>query len=66
VDDRLTTALPTVGVYFEAGEPNANQHVVPPSASAFAKFDAIPGVSRLFDSGNIKIYDVSVLNHDIP
>jgi len=65
VDDRLSTALPTVGVYFEAGEIGADQHTSPPSLAVLSKFETIPNVSRLFDSGNIKIYDVSVLN-DVP
>jgi hypothetical protein len=66
VDNRLTTQLPAVGVYFEAGEPNANEYLTPPAPEVLAKFDVLPGVSRLFDSGSIKIYDVSVLSHDTP
>ncbi|MBW4439106.1 MAG: hypothetical protein KME04_18350 [Pleurocapsa minor GSE-CHR-MK-17-07R] len=61
VDDRLTTALPRVGVYFEAGEPNANEYVVPLALSALTKFDGFPQVSRLFDDGHIRFYDISEL-----
>lgn len=61
VDDRLSTALPRVGVYFEAGEPNANAYVVPLSLSALTKFDGLPQVSRLFDDGHIRFYDISEL-----
>ncbi len=64
VDDRLSTALPTVGVYFEAGEPGADQYIDPPSLTNLTKFDRMPTISRIFDSGHIKIYDVSVLNRD--
>lgn len=61
VDDRLSTALPRVGVYFEAGEPNANEYVVPLALSALTKFDGFPQVSRLFDDGHIRFYDISEL-----
>lgn len=62
VDTRLSTQLPRVGVYFEAGEPNSNKYVEPASLDALTKFDRMPSVNRLFDSGNIRIYDVSRLD----
>lgn len=58
VDSRLSTSLPLVGVYFEAGEPRVGPYREPMSAQALAKFDSIAGISRIFDSGNIRIYDV--------
>jgi hypothetical protein len=64
VDRRLGTALPMVGVYFEAGEPLANRHAVPIGAG-LAKFDSVPAISRVFDSGSIQIYDVRGLD-DVP
>lgn len=66
VDDRITTALPTVGVYFEGGEPGADDYTEPPTLEVLSKFDHLPGVSRIFDNGHIKIYDVSVLNEPLP
>jgi hypothetical protein len=62
VDTRLSTQLPRVGVYFEAGEPNSNDYDEPASLEALTKFDRMPSVSRLFDSGDIRIYDVSRLD----
>lgn len=62
VDNRLTTALPRVGVYFEAGEPGEGQYTVPIHPAALAKFDHNQNISRLFDSGDIRIYDVSAFD----
>jgi len=61
VDKRLTTALPVTGVYFEAGEPDTNAHTSPLDPDALAKFDHLKQVNRVFDSGDIMVYDVTVL-----
>ena len=61
VDQRLSTALPFLGFYFEQSEPNAFQHKTPIELAALIKFDDMPGVSRIFDNGNIRIYDVRAL-----
>jgi hypothetical protein len=58
VDDRLSTALPETGHYFESGEPFDLVRTQPLDEGALTKFDSIHGVDLLFDSGNIKIYDV--------
>jgi hypothetical protein len=57
VDSRLTTALPTVGVYIELGEPGARDHKRPLPRAAVAKFEHARDLSRVFDSGSIAIYD---------
>ncbi|QGM99053.1 hypothetical protein [Methylocystis parvus] len=57
VDLRLTTGLPRLGVYFDKGEYRPSQSS-PPAASSFLKFNAMKGVSRIFDNGSIVIYDV--------
>jgi hypothetical protein len=62
VDDRLATMLPRVGVYFEAGEPGGERYRTPLSPLALNKFDTMEGVSRLFDSGDIQIYDIGAFN----
>lgn len=58
VDERLTRQLPARGIYFERGEPGANDYTRPLSLFALDKFNrpqkARP--SRLFDSGDIRIY----------
>lgn len=61
VDLRLSTALPRVGVYFEAGEPDSFQHRTPLLTTALTKFDHIENVSRVFDSGDIVIYNTGAL-----
>jgi len=58
VDQRLTQGLPQSGTYFERGEPNSKTHTQPMDPGMLAKFDHLDGVSRLYDSGNIQIYDV--------
>src|SRR5262249_54607981 len=58
VDLRLSTTLPAVGEYFETDSPNR-----PIPLASLTKFDGLAGVNRVFDSGNIAIYDVSELNH---
>jgi hypothetical protein len=56
VDMRLTTAPPVVGFYFEQGE---TAEVLTPAL--LNKFDAVPQINRLFDSGNIVVYDTGEL-----
>jgi hypothetical protein len=58
IDGRLSTDLPRVGIYVEPGEPDAFQHTVPIPAEALRKFDGVQGISLIYDSGNIKVYDV--------
>lgn len=57
VDYRLTKSLPMLGVYFEAGEPNSNNHKEPIDPYALGKFDREQNVNRLYDSGNVIIFD---------
>jgi hypothetical protein len=57
VDRRLSTSLPVDGHYFDREEPRANERVNPIAAASLAKFDKIPGISRIFDNGPIVIYD---------
>jgi len=61
VDLRLSTALPSVGIYFEVGEPGSYQHTTPISSQALTKFKTIPQINRVFDGGDIVIYDVGGL-----
>jgi hypothetical protein len=59
VDHRLSTHLPWVGTYFGDDPPPITQ---PIPLAALTKFDNVKNVSRVFDSGDIVIYDVSVLS----
>jgi hypothetical protein len=58
VDLRLSQALPLVGFYYEQSEEHAFAHTVTVSATALSKFHYLPGVGRIFDSGDVIIYDV--------
>jgi hypothetical protein len=58
VDYRLTQSLPRDRFYYSTSEP---VHRTPIPLMSFAKFDRTRGVSRIFDSGHIIIYDVSSL-----
>jgi hypothetical protein len=58
VDYRLTRALPWLGFYYDDSEPGALRHKRPIPTAAFAKFDRTARVSRVFDSGDIAIFDV--------
>lgn len=62
VDKRISTGLPLVGIYFEAGEPDSNNHKTPIDPAALAKFEKLPAVKRIFDSGNIVVYDVGAIS----
>jgi hypothetical protein len=61
VDLRLTTALPVIGFYFQRSEREGPPRTTPLQLLPLRKFDAVPGVDRLFDDGSIRIYDVSAL-----
>ena len=61
VDMRLSKGLPQDGYYFEAGEPGANAETAPLNPLYLTKFDTVPRVNRLFDSGDIAIYDTGGL-----
>ena len=58
VDRRLSSALPLVGVYTERGEAANGPVTTPIDPAALGKYDLIPGVSRVYDSGNIQVYDI--------
>jgi glucosyl-dolichyl phosphate glucuronosyltransferase len=56
-DLRLTTDTPYDGVYFESGE-QIPKDGYPLHVAALTKFDGRHGVSRVYDSGDIQVYDV--------
>ncbi|MBA2678726.1 MAG: hypothetical protein H0U76_10090 [Ktedonobacteraceae bacterium] len=58
VDLRLSQELPYIGFYVEDGEDQAFQRRVPLTPEVLTKFDAVPQINRVFDSGAIVIYDV--------
>ncbi len=62
VDQRLSQGLPLDGNYFDKSEPDAGHHTQPISLQALTKFNDVPNINRIFDSGDIIIYDVSDFN----
>ncbi len=56
VDLRLSTALPAIGTYFNSA--NLQPATTPINRAALTKFDGVQDVSRIFDSGDIIIYNV--------
>lgn len=61
VDMRMSIMLPAKGYYFEGDEEPDINVTTPISRQALTKFDTVPGMNRIFDSGNIIIYDVGEL-----
>jgi hypothetical protein len=55
VDLRLSTALPLEGTYFEIDQPTQPTQII--RRDALTKFNTVTQMNRLFDSGNIAIYD---------
>ena len=57
-DMRLTRSLPLLGFYYEMGETDAFHRKTPIAVQAFTKFSTAPQVNRVFDGGDIIVYDV--------
>ncbi len=57
VDQRLSQSLPASGQYFPM-DPNVGRYTHPLPLADLTKFDHVPGVARIYDSGNIVIYDL--------
>jgi 4-amino-4-deoxy-L-arabinose transferase-like glycosyltransferase len=58
-DERLTTGLPVVGHYFDRGEEVVvGIHDQPLDPQLLTKFDENADISRVFDGGDIHIYDL--------
>lgn len=58
-DLRITRLVSATGTYIERTEPDAYHHQGPLPAQSLAKFDEVPGFDRIFDSGDIRIYDTA-------
>jgi hypothetical protein len=61
VDLRLSKSLPLEGFYFENSDPGAFQRTKPISSKVLMKFNSVPQINRVYDSGDIVIYDVGAL-----
>jgi 4-amino-4-deoxy-L-arabinose transferase-like glycosyltransferase len=58
VDQRLSQSLPASGQYFPI-DPHAGRYSHPLPANDLGKFYKVKGISRIFDDGNIVIYDLA-------
>jgi hypothetical protein len=61
VDRRLSSGLPVIGYYVESDEPGALTRRQPLAIASLRKFEAVPGISRIYTNGPISIYDTSEL-----
>jgi hypothetical protein len=62
VDDRMTRQRPATGLYFP-GEGTGRRYPHPYPAARLAAFAADPLYSRLYDNGDIQVYDVTAVWH---
>ena len=62
VDRRLSTALPLGGQYYEKWERQIVAYSTPIELTTLDKFARIRDVNRIFDSGDMAIYDVGALS----
>lgn len=60
VDERLATARPVFGIYFE-NPPETTPASRPIPSKWLNKFGSVPGASLVYDSGDIRIYDMGAL-----
>ncbi|HLZ70231.1 MAG TPA: hypothetical protein VKV26_10035 [Dehalococcoidia bacterium] len=58
IDRRISMSLPRT-TYFDSDPPRSS----PVNPAALAKYDNLDGVSRLYDSGNIILYDINGLRY---
>jgi hypothetical protein len=56
-DRRLSQSLPAIGQYFPV-DPRAGRYTRPLPAADLGKFARISGIARIYDSGNIALYDL--------
>jgi hypothetical protein len=64
VDMRISTAMPIDDHYYEGWERIDNPYSAPIPVATLSKFDAVTGVSRIFDGGVIRIYDTGVYGRE--
>jgi hypothetical protein len=58
VDQRLSRSLPAAGQYFPV-DPKAGKYKHPLTTADLDKFNKVRGANRIYDSGNIVIYELS-------
>lgn len=59
IDRRLSTSLPLIPFYYEEGEIfGGKTYTKPISPAILAKWDLASGVDRIYDTGDLQLYDV--------
>jgi Dolichyl-phosphate-mannose-protein mannosyltransferase len=58
VDLRLAQDVPVYAYVFEQAEPDGGRHTTPMPLEALLKWDTLPGVRRIYDSGDLIVYDI--------
>jgi hypothetical protein len=58
VQRRLSRGIPSGGVYYDKNEPGSANRRSPLPLLTVRKFDFASGVNRVFDNGDIQVYDV--------
>jgi hypothetical protein len=58
VDQRLSQSLPVSGKYFPIDR-NSGRYIHPLPLTYLIKFNYVPGIARIYDDGNIVIYDLA-------
>ena len=66
IDERMATSLPYVGVYLERGEADGVPWTAPMPAQALDKWNTLPGVDLVYDSGAIRLYDLERMERQSP
>jgi hypothetical protein len=62
IDRRIAGARPILGYYVEKWEQLIYKYTPPIAIAVLDKYNSIPGVSRIFDSGDIVIYDLGAFS----
>jgi hypothetical protein len=58
IDRRIAEVIPLKGHFYEKWEKEIADYGTTVSSATLSRFDGLEGVSRIYDSGNIQIYDV--------
>jgi len=59
IDRRMSESLPASGSYFPGNDPGAGHYLHPMPLRDLTKYNNLPGVARIYDSGNIVVYDLA-------
>jgi hypothetical protein len=58
IDLAMSKSLPASGAYFPGNDPNAGHYLHPIPLKDLTKYNNLPGVARIYDSGNLVMYNL--------